>query len=230
MVNSSGTDCLTLYVHDDVVPIGDALGTCAKSQDLKASTKIEIIDGIPQVIIECTLAADDTDQTDFIISWEGTGGNWSLGSGSDGGGQGSGSDGGGQGSGSDGGGQGSGSDGGGQGSGSDGGGQGSGSDGGGQGSGSDGDCAYTSGEGNDRLNRSLPPEEVITQPISTEFCEDLVGELCITPVGSQESQTCLQVELIIQDELQRIAKAVVECSSDLLAIDGNGGSYQNRPY
>ena len=38
-----------------------------------------------------------------------------------------------------------------------------------QGSGSDGDCAYTSGEGNDRLNRSLPPEEVITQPISTDF-------------------------------------------------------------
>ena len=57
----------------------------------------------------------------------------------------------------------------------------------------------------------------------------MVGELCITPVGSQENQTCLQIELIIQDELQKIAQAIVECSSDLLAIDGNGGELPKSP-
>ena len=75
----------------------------------------------------------------------------------------------------------------------------------------------------------MPPKEVESIKITTEFCEDLVGELCITPVGAPESRSCTQIELIIDEELRKIASTIVECSSNLLSINGNGGELPKEP-
>ena len=39
---------MTLFVSDDIVPIGDALGSCSQTEDF-ASTEIQIINGVPEL-------------------------------------------------------------------------------------------------------------------------------------------------------------------------------------
>ena len=75
----------------------------------------------------------------------------------------------------------------------------------------------------------MPPKEVESIEIATEFCEDLIGKLCITPVGAPESQSCTEIELIIDEELRKIASTIVECSSNFLSINGNGGELPKEP-
>ena len=47
---------MSFFVNDDVVPIGDALGTCNETKDLLGDTKITLTESGPQVTIDCTLA------------------------------------------------------------------------------------------------------------------------------------------------------------------------------
>ena len=201
--------CMSFFVNDDVVPIGDALGTCNETKDLLGDTKITLTESGPQVTIDCTLAADEDDQTDFIISWTGEGGNWSVGSGPSDGSGGSGPS---------------------DGSGGSGPSDGSGGSGPSDGSGSDeSQCANRDANTGNLLERTLPPKEVESIEIATEFCEDLIGKLCITPVGAPESQICTEIELIINEELRKIASTIVECSSNFLSINGNGGELPKEP-
>ena len=60
----SPSPCITISLEDAVVPIGDAIGSCVKEDG------VTITPEGPKIIVTCSLSADESEETEFVISWE----------------------------------------------------------------------------------------------------------------------------------------------------------------